>query len=146
MAKALNVSRNRVYAILDSLTQKRTRAINTTNKLQDFTYEKRKTKTKQQKMRESNALKVMVAGKSAFDLVEKIATTFTSRPNIDHSPLGIGRVQFDDPNVLLIVFSVEDKTHIDFQRFSEKMDSILYVSSSETEEGLLQMLREVTQF
>jgi hypothetical protein len=73
-------------------------------------------------------------------------TSFTSRPNINSSPLGIGRVQFEDLNAPLIVYTVDGESHIDFQRISEKMDFILYVSSSETEEGLLQMLREAAQF
>ncbi|MHA2245768.1 MAG: helix-turn-helix transcriptional regulator [Candidatus Hodarchaeales archaeon] len=148
IANALNVSRNRVYAILDALNRKKVRTTNTREKLQHFFYEKRKTKTRLKKMnnQSSNVFKIMVAGESAFDLVKKIATSFTSRPNINHSPLGIGRVQFDNPSMLLIVFSVESETHIDFQRYSDKMNSILSVSSSETEEGLFQMLKEATQF
>ncbi|MFX1507729.1 MAG: hypothetical protein ACFFDC_16705 [Promethearchaeota archaeon] len=140
IAKQLNVTRARVYAVLGTLNKKKIRSINTTDELQDFSYE-RKSRTARKKLTmDDQILRIMIVGQTASYLLENIAVSFFSQPS-DPSDLGLGRVQFDD--VAAIVFSVDSEEHQEFNRYSSKMHSIIRVSERETEEGLKQILREV---
>lgn len=147
IAKELDVTRNRVYAILDTLTQKKKRSINTTSRLQEFSYEKRKTKTKGLLRIDSQIRRIMLVGKTAHVLLRNIAKSLSSRPTISSTPLWIGRVQLDDPDdpdnpAVAVIFSVDSEAHPDYGRYSSKMETIIQVTETETKKGLEQSIGE----